>query len=465
VPSRPVDLVALGVATVLLRIRLVLATHQLSYDDGVYGLSVLALRGPARQYRDVFSGQGPLYMPLLRVGDLLGLQARWAPRMSGLLAAVLVTVLGTWLVGKAAGRLPALVAGTLLATSGQLIAVFGSIEADALVVAAGLVAVALALRGRGPVAVGLACAVTLSIKNLLGVPPVLAAALALGLVAHERAGTRAAVRSVGVAGAVAAGACVAFALPWGLSTVWDSSVTYHLDARGIEFTERPLALWHLVWHNDRTALLVGVLAAVGLLASPKVRRDAIRVDEATGRTLLTVAVWTAAALGVVLLHQPLFLQHPTALAVPLCLLVGLCRPWWPAAAGIVAVVAPLQVREVGVHLSWSRPTGRTATFIGDLRAAVPPEGLALSDEPGLLWWAGVDTPPELIDTSFVRIATGRLDLPTVLAAAARPDVCAVLAVSGRFEFLGLEQPKGFDLVHDYGDGRRLWVKPDCSPGG
>ena len=39
------------------------------------------------------------------------------------------------------------------------------------------------------------------------------------------------------------------------------------------------------------------------------------------------------------------------------------------------------------------------------------------------------------------------------------------AVSGRFEFLGLEQPKGFDLAPDYGDARRLWVKPDCSPGG
>ncbi|MBA2282310.1 MAG: hypothetical protein H0W25_13935, partial [Acidimicrobiia bacterium] len=157
-----VDLAGVGLLTALLRLPLVLASTPLSYDDGVYGASVVAMRDGARQYHEVFSGQGPLYLPLLRLGDLLGLQARWAPRVSGLLAAVLVGVLGTWLVRRVAGRAAGLATGVLLATSGQLVATFGSIEADALVLAAGTVAVSLALAGRGPVAVGLAVGVALS---------------------------------------------------------------------------------------------------------------------------------------------------------------------------------------------------------------------------------------------------------------------------------------------------------------
>jgi hypothetical protein len=167
-----VDLVAIGALNALLRLPLVLATTPLSYDDGVYGASVVAMRDGARQYRDVFSGQGPLYLPLLRLGDLLGFQARWAPRVSGLLAAVLLGVVASWIVHRVAGRAAALATGVLLATSGQLVATFGSIEADALVVAAGTVAVALALAGRGPLAVGVAAGVALSIKHLMAVAPV-----------------------------------------------------------------------------------------------------------------------------------------------------------------------------------------------------------------------------------------------------------------------------------------------------
>ncbi len=454
---RRVELAGLAALTVLLRLPLVLARHPLSYDDGVYGASVVAMRAGARQYHDAFSGQGPLYFPLLRAGDLLGFQADWAPRVTGLLAAVLVTVLGATLVGRAAGRTEALVTGLLLATSGQLVATFGSIEADAVVVAVGLVAVSLALGGRGPLAVGLAIGAALSVKNLLAVPAVLAALVVLG---WDRRLSRA-----GAALGVAAATCVALALPWGLATVWDASVEYHLEARDEAVGTAADSLYRLLSSRDRTAVIVLGIGLAGLVASDRRRRDAVLAEPGTRATLVAVTVWTVAAFVVVLAHRPLFSQHPTAVVVPLCLLAGLTRPWWPAALVAGALLVPGQLRVVGVRPGEAVVSATAATYLADLAAHVPDGARGIADDPGLLWWAGIETPPELIDTSFVRILTGRLDATMIEEAAAEPDVCVVLEVSGRFAVLAPLDLPGYEVAVDYGEGRRLLVKPACAGGG
>jgi hypothetical protein len=48
----------------------------------------------------------------------------------------------------------------------------------------------------------------------------------------------------------------------------------------------------------------------------------------------------------------------------------------------------------------------------------------------------------------------------------RPEVCAVLFYSGRFDWLDSRLPDrlvGYELETDWGDGRRLYVRQECRP--
>ena len=75
------DLAALAGLTVALRLPAYLASAHLTFDDGVFGASAVAMRAGGQPYRDVFSSQGPLFLPLVWVADLLGLRTdERAPR-------------------------------------------------------------------------------------------------------------------------------------------------------------------------------------------------------------------------------------------------------------------------------------------------------------------------------------------------------------------------------------------------
>ena len=70
--TRRVDLAVLGALTVALRLPAFVAERHLTFDDGVYGASAVAMRAGGQPFRDVFSSQGPLFLPLVWVADLLG---------------------------------------------------------------------------------------------------------------------------------------------------------------------------------------------------------------------------------------------------------------------------------------------------------------------------------------------------------------------------------------------------------
>ena len=97
---------AIAVGAVALRIPAYLATRHLSFDDGVYGASAVAMREGGLPFRDVFSSQGPLFLPLVWLADLLGLRTFDAPRLLALASAVGL-VLATWSAARALRLSPA----------------------------------------------------------------------------------------------------------------------------------------------------------------------------------------------------------------------------------------------------------------------------------------------------------------------------------------------------------------------
>src|SRR5262245_50743430 len=136
------DLVWLSLAAVVIRLPAVLSSRHLSFDDGVYGATAVAMRHGARPYRDVFSSQGPLHHPLLYAADLLGGRTQDAPRLLSLVAAVVITI-ATYLVARRlAGRLAGVIAAALVTTSGSLFLVTTGISGDGAAIAFASAAVA-----------------------------------------------------------------------------------------------------------------------------------------------------------------------------------------------------------------------------------------------------------------------------------------------------------------------------------
>lgn len=455
--------VALVAGAVVLRLPALLATRHLSFDDGVYGASALAMRDGAVPFKDVFSSQGPLFLPLVWLADLIGLRTLDAPRLLAVAAgAVLVAAVWTAARGMGCSRPAAGAGAALVATSGSVLWVTGPLTSDGPAVALATVAVALALAWRRAPALrtavlcGLAMGAALSVKSLL-----VAAAVPVGLVLVRRPRHLVAA----VVASVAVG--LAASLPWGLADVWDQSVAYHLEAAG-DRTPGANAAKVLSTLFDRDLPVVVALAGAALVAVwARFRQRPAAEPEAAW----LVASWLAATTVVLLLEHPLWRNHVAHLVPAGALLVALAleragpvlgRQAGVALAAALAAAVPYHLVHMDDVLWPAGPRGAEAAARAGLEA-LPAGAWAISDEPGLVWRTGRRTPGDFVDGSVLRIDSGRTTASSIAAGAADPRVCAVLVWSSRFgrfsELPGLLTD--YRAAASYGGPRVLYVRPDC----
>jgi hypothetical protein len=470
-------LIAIAVGAVALRIPAYLALRHVSFDDGVYGASAVAMRTGALPFREVFSSQGPLFLPLVWLSDLAGLRTLDAPRLLAV-ASGLALVVATWSAARAVrlSAAAAAVAAALVATSGSVLWVTGPLTSDGpgLALAAWAVAAALWYRRepslRLAVVAGALLGAALSVKSLL-----LGAAVPVGWALLPNR------RHLGAAVAAAAGLGLAVALPWGLGNVWDQAFRYHLEAAGPRTPVRNLRkVVSTLGDRDLPVVLAALAAAGAGVAAGNWRsftgiqrkRNASWPGRGGGGL---IAGWLVATVVVLAAEHPLWRSHVSHLIPPAALLIAgafdRVRRRLPAAAGVaVAVVACAAVPYHLVHLSevlWpASPGPALAAARADLRA-LPPAALAISDDPGVIWRAGRRTPPDLVDTSILRIDSGRITAASLTRAAADRRVCAVLVWSRRFGDLtalpdGLRR-LGYGDARAYGGVKRLWKRTDCAP--
>ena len=506
-PKAPAAAILIGAAAI--RIPAFLAVRHLSFDDGVYGASAVAMRAGGLPFRDVFSSQGPLFLPLVWLFDLLGFRTLDAPRLLAL-ASGAALVAATWSAARALRLSPAgsALAALLVAGSGSVLWVTGPLTSDGpgLALATGAVAAALWYRrepslGRAALA-GALLGAALSVKSLLlgAAVPVGWALLPTGGPAGEAPGRRwqPLVMAVAAAGAVS----FLVAIPWGLGNVWDQAFRYHLEAAGPRTPVRNLRKV-VSTLGDRDLPLVVAAAASALLAaaarrrptaaSPTVGPGAGTVRQAadgglSGLPTVTVGkplglpligAWLAATLVVLAAEHPLWRSHASHLIPAAALLTAAGadrflataparrrRSVLLAAALAGAVAVPYHV----VHLSevlWPAPPGPAlAAARADLRA-LPAGGQVISDDPGVVWRAGRRTPDDLVDTSILRIEAGRLTAASLARAAADHRVCALLVWSHRFADLaalpGLLRDGGYAAGPAYGGPKVLWRRAACNP--
>jgi len=459
------DLGVLTLIAVGLRLPAVLSPRHLSFDDGVYGATAVALREGARPYRDVFSSQGPLHHPLLWLADRAGGRSAIGPRLLPLVAGVVVTLVVYLVARQLADRRAGWIAALLATTSGSLLLVTTGTSGDGPAIAFAVSALAVALAARDhpgwvrPVVVGLLVGCTVSVK-LLAAPVVVPVALIL--LARRRAAQTVVAALVTIAVPLVAAA------PWGYVRVWDQSVRYHQEARRYSVGS---AAWRLVSTLATRDVLVTVTVVVVVVAALAARK---RWHPPTGPRWVLVGTalgaWLVVQTAFLLVESAMWLPHVSELVVPLCLLAALrlprtrvlVAPW--VLAAVVWAASDWRFVRTGDY-----GRGDPARMAVHRSAACGPDDLIITDEPGLAWRAGQGVPWSLVDTSIKQFDQGRITEATVLRAARDPRVHQVVVTDadrlGRWPDLADRLDElGFTRMHFPGGAYRVFFRATgCGP--
>jgi 4-amino-4-deoxy-L-arabinose transferase-like glycosyltransferase len=452
----------LGVVALLLRLPGYFADKSLVFDDGVFAASAYAMRAGEAPFRTVFSSQGPLFLPLVWMGDLVGLRTMNSPRVLSVASGIVVTIAVYAIARRVTTRGRALLAAVLTTTSGTILWVTIPANADGPSLALSVLAVALALRYRddprvrNAVWVGLAAGGAVSIKAL-SVPAVLIAGLIV-LLSHRK------VRDAATAAGVAVAVYVIAALPWGIGRVWQQSFSYHNQAHRIASrTGAAEKVWNTLVERDLfvlVALACTIVTAIVLLARG---RRASR----TQLVVVGLLVLWAFLVFVLLVWEPaMWRAHVSHLVVPLALLACLRPPPWPILAVALLVAAPFWI-DTNTAILWPGSySGHDAALVRELKR-LPAHALVISDDPGWVWRADHRPPGEFADVSYQRIDNHQITENSLVAASRRRDVCAVIVSSPmhfrRFHTLPERlEADGFERIH-FG-AKTLYRKGDCNPG-
>lgn len=227
--------------------------------------------------------------------------------------------------------------------------------------------------------------------------------------------------ALAAAGGVVAAAAILLPLRAEWGPMWHQAVGFHLSARGI-------AVGGLDLYTVETELPLLALGLAGAIVS---FRHAPRL-------LALAGLWAACSALMLALQRPLWPHHLTAAAAAAALLAGgLVR--LPALrsldARLVAVPAALLLAAAAgaavlVHHNQMSDEGLRPAVLG-LQAATAPSDLVVTDDQYMAALAGRNTPPQLVDTSVVRVASGDLTTQSVEAIAERSGTHAFLFSTGR----------------------------------
>ncbi|HEY3670633.1 MAG TPA: glycosyltransferase family 39 protein [Acidimicrobiia bacterium] len=434
------DALVLAIATIVIRIPAFFAEKSLVFDDGVFASSARAMRNGELPFRDIFSSQGPVFLPLVWIADLVGFRTMDAPRLLSVAAGVLLTVAVYSCARHVTTRGNALLAAGLVTTSGSVLWVTVPVNADGPALALSVLAVAFALRYREEprlrtaVWMGLAAGGAVSIKAL-SVPALVIAGLVVLLSSrHTKAGLRTGVRDAAVAGGIAVGVYVVTALPFGIADVWDQSYSYHQNSRRVATHEGAFRkVLDTLWDRDKLVVVALALALITWLVRFIVRRREGRLAKGSGDRAMTVVVaflvlWVVMVVGLLVWEPAMWRAHVVHLVPPLALLAALKPPPWKVllVAGVLTV--PFAIASNTSILWPGGYTGQQAALERHLET-FPSDAQFISDEPGLVWRSGHDTPGNFADTSYQRLDDGSITQRSLVKAASAEDVCGVIVTS------------------------------------
>jgi dolichyl-phosphate-mannose-protein mannosyltransferase len=465
------------------------------YDEGVYWQSLRAMAAGHPLFTSVFSSQPPMFLLSIYPFYLLFGQSIAAARVGVAVFALVGLMAMYWLAATVAGRWAGLIATSLLLVDPHYLHEAQTLQAEGPALAIEILAVALAVaasrragRWRKALAAlaGVALAYGTMIK-LLDVVAVVPIALYLGAPllrafdagggrvrrptrAGLRVGARAAGRDLGLVAAGALGALIIFLAPFAASfgPLWDQTVSFHLAASHTQAWS-PLHNLHIM---EKAFAWVGLPALVVVGAAYWLR------DWRLAPPLL----WLAASMLFLVRQVPLFDHHTVIIGPCLALIVAFA----PALIGAAFSRAPVRWVALGIavcvlavfanslYLSANitkqanaDSPDATQTKLAALNSFSSPGDYVVSDDQYAVALAGRSVPPELVDTSTVRVQSGYLTAVQLERIIARDNVRVILLGTGRLQnipgFMNWLHAN-FILEADLGDGAALYVRaPSGSP--
>jgi 4-amino-4-deoxy-L-arabinose transferase-like glycosyltransferase len=463
------------------------------YDAGVYLESARMMLRGYHPYSTIFDSQPPLWLPFVYTSFRLFGASFFAAQSSIAATGILVALATALAVRQLAGWGAAALATAAVMLSPLEFYMSRTVSPEVPASALSLVAISCAIayarcgdrRALGLAAASVTCSSMIKLLGLFTFP-----GLALLVAARHwndtRVGRRRRAALIAADGAIvlAISGALVFALlfHFGAADVWHQAVEFHWVARSAIASD-PLAhrlkLLEQLFARDH---LLGAMAILAMLSTT------------AGTAGLALFGWLLITAIGLLFHQPLFEHHLVMLIPPIAIAgsVGWARlsdiatkthRWNNSLSIMLSAALPLLV-DAGIlallaialaHRPDSRDVAawQSASLAPDHAAAqtiarlTAPNDTIVTDAQGIAFLANRDVPPELTDTSFVRIATGYLTLPEVIAYTQRADVRLLMLWSGRLATLpGMRQwaASHFPYHVSIGAGRELYsMRPIASP--
>lgn len=414
----------LAVIAGAIRLPMWVSTTHFTFDEGVFLASTDLATAGFTQYRDFFASQGPLFIPLLHLGDLLAFGDPRGARTIMVVAGVAIAIATYFILTGFATKRRSFLIAALVATSGTTLLAAGPVQSEGVGLAFALAGLAVTLHRQdrtGAVFAGLMVGSAVAIKSLHVTPTVLMVAFVL---AYRRDWLNLAYTSL-----VALTLALGTALFYGVERVFDQYVMFHLAKdNSANLLEN---LGHALSFMVDFDLPLLVLAAATLFLLGR-GGEGSRVPSFDVPFWLPVA-WTLSSLVVIIGFTHIdsgFVRVVTFLVPPLALLIAdnLHMPE-RILFGVVALSVVFQVATV----EFTPEPGPATLAAVERLEMLEDEAMVVSDDPGLAWSARRLSHPATVDPSYARFQTGYLTPGTVTRALTDPRTCAFTATSERFD--------------------------------
>lgn len=447
-----------------------LSTGPLDFDEGVYWLSMRLMRAGNPLFTSVYSSQPPAFLLLTEPPwNWLGgsIEAGRAVMLAWAVVGVGAGGVLGWCLG---GRVVAVALAALLTVDPRMVDQSITLQADGpatslALVSAAAAALALTVRNESGRAVAAAvCGAALALGVLTKLFDIaIVPCIVLLILSGPR---RARVGVIAGLGALLAAAVILLPMADAWPAMWAQAVGLHLNTRavyeGISFA--------FVWLILQTEWPLVAVAVIGLVVGRRAAHRAWTVG----------VVWTAGAFGAFVATRPLF-PHHVVLAVPglavlgaaaIARLVsgdqrGLDLRRWRTRVGLGAIAGCVAGGLLLSHALAVLQGPGNASLVAQLRAFTPATQLLLGDDQFDQALAARDAPPQLVDTSGVRIRGEDLTASRLEASllSGRP-VCGVLFASGRLSGVAgfpAWVATEFPTRHELPNGAVLYTRTPCPP--
>ena len=486
-----------------------ISQYSANYDEGVYWQSLRAMQAGHPLFSSVFSSQPPYFLASIYPFYLLFGQSIAAARVGVVVFAIIGVVAIFWLGSQLGGFWVGVIASALLVFEPNYLAQARTLESDGPAVAVSIVAVALAVaatrrtdvwRRRLAALSGVVIAYGILIK-LFDVVALLPMALYLAapifsafdagdgrLRRPDAATLRAAISAAlpdllaWAVGGVVAGFALLLPFLGSFDALWSQVVSFHtaqqqglgpqlegklvvslmsfLTLGVLALIVVALAVWQRAWRV--APLLVWTLAAIFTLTRLTTYFGHYAVLVSPSLALLVALAPTLVAPLAVSLAARASAARWLNLAVTVAVLIALAQ-------SAFTDFTPVNARNVGSAPNTTVVAGippGAQTHLAAINAFTMPGEVIVTDDQYVAAQAGHSVPPELVDTSFVRVTTGYLTSTRIERVIERDHIRVVILGTQRLSkvpgFLPWLQSR-FVLVAHAGANYDIYVRVASGP--